>query len=274
MSRKRERGREAGGWRLGARILCALALLSISLAVQSVQAADDFLPPQEAYKYSLRAEGDQIFVSWTIAPGYYLYKNKMGVASSLSSVQLGEPKWPRGEDHEDEYFGAQEIYRGKIEVPVPINAGATRPATVPIELKLQGCADAGLCYPPLTWKSEVSLPAPAASTSGRVRSLFSSSRRSSQEEFLPPDEAFRFGASMLRPDASPSRGSSLRTTTSIGIAFRSRLQRRMFSSESCRCPRASKSTTNISAMSRCTTRCSKARCRSHARRARRPARSI
>ncbi len=195
-------GLETGGWSLRAKALCALALLCASIGWQFAHAATDFLPPQEAFKYSLRAEGDQLFVTWTIAPGYYLYRHRMGVASSLSSVQLGEPKWPRGEDHEDDYFGRQEVYRGTIEIPVPIHAGATRPATLPIELKLQGCADAGLCYTPLTWKSEVSLPAAATGAlSSPVRSLFPSSRRSNQDEFLPPDEAFRFAASMLRPDA-------------------------------------------------------------------------
>jgi thiol:disulfide interchange protein DsbD len=179
-----------------------LALVCAAFAAPATRAANDFLPPQEAFKYSVRAEGDQVYVTWTIAPGYYLYRKRMGVASALSSVQLGEPKWPRGEDHEDDYFGRQEVYRGTVEIPVPIVAGATRPATLPIELKLQGCADAGLCYTPLTWKTEVSLPpAATASASSSARSLLSSSRRSNQDDFLPPDEAFRFAASMLRPDA-------------------------------------------------------------------------
>ncbi len=193
--------RAAGrGLRASLRVLAALGLL-LWLPASAV-ARDDFLPPQQAYKYSVRAAGDQIFVTWTIEPGYYLYKDKMSVASALSSVQLGEPKWPRGEDHEDDYFGRQEIYRGKVEVPVPVIATAARPSKLPIELKLQGCADAGLCYPPLTWKTEVSLPAGASSPApSNARSLFPSTRASSQEDFLPPDEAFRFGASMLRPDA-------------------------------------------------------------------------
>lgn len=200
MSKERERGLGVWGLRLGGRIV-ALMLTCVSLAGQFAQ-ADDFLPPQEAYKYAVRASGDQIVVTWTIAPGYYLYKNKMAVASSLANVQLGEPQWPPGEDHEDEFFGRQEIYRGKIEVPVPLVAGAARPTALPLELKLQGCADAGLCYPPLTWKTDVALPARAdASPVRTARSFFPTARSSNQSEFLPPDEAFRFGASMLRPDA-------------------------------------------------------------------------
>src|SRR5690606_15194749 len=123
--------------------------------------------------------------------------------SPLSSVQLADPQWPKGEDHEDEYFGRQEIYRGTIDVPVTLVAQGSTPATLPLELKLQGCADAGLCYPPLTWKTEVALSATAekSRSSNGIRALFPSSSASNQDEFLPPDEAFRFGASMLRPDA-------------------------------------------------------------------------
>src|SRR5262245_36362655 len=61
---------------------------------------DDFLPPQKAYRYATRVEGDRLIVTWTIEPGYYLYKKRMGVVSTMDSVQLGEPAWPRGEDHE------------------------------------------------------------------------------------------------------------------------------------------------------------------------------
>jgi thiol:disulfide interchange protein DsbD len=182
----------------------ALVAVLCALFTSPASAKDDFLRPEQAYKYSVRAEADRIVVRWTVEPGYYLYKKKMGVASTLSSLQLGEPQWPRGEDHEDEFFGKQEIYRGTFEVPVPIIKHGSQPASLPLELKSQGCADAGLCYPPQTWKTEVALPSVASLPTSTARSaapLFKSSRASNQDEFLPPDEAFRFAASMLRPDA-------------------------------------------------------------------------
>lgn len=184
--------------------LCTVLLLAGSWTVPA-GAADDFLPPQQAYRYATRIEGDQLILSWTIEKGYYLYKNKMGVVSSVPTVQLGEPAWPKGEDHEDEYFGKQEIYRGTIEVPVPISIPGVRPARLALELKLQGCADAGLCYPPQKWKTEVALPAASTaaapnSKGGDLRSFFKSKKPAS-DDFLPPDEAFKFGAGMERPDS-------------------------------------------------------------------------
>ncbi len=184
----------AGNWLL-ARI--GLVLVGLALGLPSF-AADEFLPPQQAYKYSTRIENDRLIVTWTIEKGYYLYKKKMGVASTMATVQLGEPDWPKGESHSDEYFGEQEIYRGTVDVPVPITFHSDRPSKLALELKLQGCADAGLCYPPQKWKTEVAVPAAAGSNDLRS---FLKPKGNSQDDFLPPDEAFRFGAGMERPDS-------------------------------------------------------------------------
>lgn len=182
-----------------------LAKLVIALAAivlpAHLWAKDEFLPPEQAYRYSTRVEGDQLIVTWKVEPGYYLYRKRMGVASASSTVQLGTPAWPKGEDHTDEYFGTQEIYRGTVDVPVPVTVhSGTRPQKFAVELKLQGCADAGLCYPPQTWKTEAVLGAAAPEKKSGLSAFFQS-KKSSTDEFLPPDDAFRFGAGMVRPDA-------------------------------------------------------------------------
>jgi len=184
--------------------LAAAALAWLALAPPAL-AKEEFLPPQQAYRYTIDADGERIVVNWQVAPGYYLYKSKMGVASTMAGVQLAEPAWPKGEDHSDEYFGTQEIYRGKVAVPVAFTVqGAERPKKLALELKLQGCADAGLCYPPQRWKTEIDLPAAASKSGGGFSSLFKSKSTAPgatqrQDDFLPPDEAFRFGAGMEQP---------------------------------------------------------------------------
>ena len=191
-----------------------LALVALLPLIQVAQAKDEFLAPERAYRYTTRVEGDRVVVSWSIEPGYYLYKKKMGVVSSTSAAQLGEPQWPKGEDHTDEYFGTQEIYRGKIEVPVPFTVAGARPSKLALELRLQGCADAGLCYPPQKWKTEVALPAAAAaagqnsnvsgkSSGGLAALLGRKSASANNSEFLPPDAAFRFGAGLPQADSIP-----------------------------------------------------------------------
>jgi thiol:disulfide interchange protein DsbD len=190
--------------------LAAAALAWLALA-QPALAKDDFLAPQQAYRYTIDTDGDRIVVHWQVEKGYYLYKKKMGVASTMATVQLAEPQWPKGEDHTDDYFGTQEIYRGSVDVPVAFTVqGAERPKKLALELKLQGCADAGLCYPPQRWKTEVDLPAAkaasASSGGGGLGSLFKSKlgapgATQQQDDFLPPDDAFRFGAGMEKPDS-------------------------------------------------------------------------
>ncbi len=198
-----------------------LGLTVLALPALSWAQEDEFLRPEQAYRYSTRVDGERVIVTWTIEPGYYLYKSRMAVSAAESTIQL-EPDWPRGESHTDEFFGTQEIYRGTVEIPVAIKTALQRPATLALELRLQGCADAGLCYPPLRWKSDVALPASTAGTAAAspqaptaatfspapspasspapLRSLFKSN--SNADEFLPPDQAFRFSADMQRPDAA------------------------------------------------------------------------
>jgi thiol:disulfide interchange protein DsbD len=179
-----------------------LVLLAQLLLMGAASAKDDFLSPDKAYRYATRVEGDRLIVSWDIEKGYYLYKKKMGVVSATADAQLGEPLWPKGEDHTDEYFGTQEVYRGKVEVPVPIVISGSRPPLLNVELRLQGCADAGLCYPPQKWKAAVELPAAAG---GGLSALLGkkSAAAGNQNDFLPPDEAFRFGAGLAQADSVP-----------------------------------------------------------------------
>jgi thioredoxin:protein disulfide reductase len=178
------------GW---ARLALALAFL-VPWHLQ----ADDFRPPEEVFRHSARVEGDQLIVTWQIEPKHYLYKHRLGFQPKTQGVKLGPPVWPTGEPHEDEFFGTQEIYRGKVDFPMPISFEGTPPKQLEVGLKLQGCADEGLCYPPTTWITTVALPAKAAASTG-LHGLFSA-KTGSQDEYLPPDEAFALTAKVDRAD--------------------------------------------------------------------------
>ena len=62
-------------------------LLAQLLLIPSASAKDEFLPPERAYRYTTRVEGDRVIVAWTVEPGYYLYKKKMGVVSATSTMR-------------------------------------------------------------------------------------------------------------------------------------------------------------------------------------------
>jgi len=181
-------------------------LLSAPLAV-SAAAEDEFLRPEQAFRYSTAVSGDELAVVWDVTPGYYLYRKRLGFASETPGVTLGEAQWPTGEAHTDEFFGEQEIYRGRQRFTMPIEREAGAPREFTLALKLQGCADAGLCYPPSTWRATVTLadatPPTASSPLAALKSLLSGSGQKTvgtEEEFLPVEEAFRLAATMDRPD--------------------------------------------------------------------------
>ena len=129
------------------------ALIPVSAqqpATPSVLAAlnqdNQFLPVEQAFVFDFRQNGNELELSWTIAEGYYLYKEKIKLAGV--AVSFSHPTMPVGEPHEDEYFGKTEIYRKSLTIKVPLSDIDAKDAL--LKVRFQGCADAGLCYPPVT----------------------------------------------------------------------------------------------------------------------------
>jgi len=162
-------------------------------------ASDDPLPPTEAYRYTVEVGSGEIMVHWDIEPGYYLYRKRFRFQAAQPELQLSEPVYPAGELHSDEFFGEQEIYRGKFTILIPYQAAAGL-GSADLSIRIQGCADIGLCYPPQDWTANLKLPAasPRSEFPGKKPSLDAllGSAQGSQgvpgEQFLPPDQAFRF----------------------------------------------------------------------------------
>ena len=109
-----------------------------------------FLPVDEAFEIQpLEWKDGRVEVSWRIAKGYYLYRDHLKFKPAApASLKLEAPKLPVSVPHEDEHFGAMQVYRGKLVVALPMSKSAKGP--VSIAVTYQGCADAGLCYPPQT----------------------------------------------------------------------------------------------------------------------------
>jgi len=174
------------------------ALIAITAAALSVAAtaarAQDVVRPEVAYPYEVEATADRLLVDFALLDGYYLYRDKFAFAVVDSTdVTLAAPRFPRGEAHSDEFFGEQEIYRHdfRIEVPYTRSGG---PDEVDLQIRLQGCADIGLCYPPQRWTRSVALPAAAAagaSSTGRINPFaLGGGAVAANQDQLPVDEAF------------------------------------------------------------------------------------
>ncbi len=119
---------------------------------------DDFLQPDQAFRVDAVAEGsDRVRLNFEIAEGYYLYRARIKVATASKAAQLGALQLPDGQVKNDEYFGRQEVYHHELRAVVPVARSSGGALELPLEVTYQGCADKGLCYPPITKTFTVTL---------------------------------------------------------------------------------------------------------------------
>jgi len=105
-----------------------------------------FLPVQQAFQVEALLNNQTLTLNWTIADGYYLYRKSLKLNSIDSLVRVGTPIFTEGLLKWDEYFEADVmVYYDKTSVEVPFSSDI---AQFQLQLESQGCADAGLCYPP------------------------------------------------------------------------------------------------------------------------------
>ncbi|MDN3923230.1 protein-disulfide reductase DsbD [Roseateles violae] len=135
------------------RRLLQLVLLLLATLWLPAQ-ADDFLDPEQAFKLSVKPLDDKsVDVTFEIAPGYYMYREQF--KAEAQGAMLGAPELPAGKTKFDETFQKTvEIYREQLRVRVPVEQAS---GAFTLSVTGQGCADKGLCYPPMTSRYEVRL---------------------------------------------------------------------------------------------------------------------
>jgi thiol:disulfide interchange protein DsbD len=125
--------------------------------------AADFLPPDVAFRVGAAVDGNVVRVRWVIADGYYLYRSKIDIKAESPDLVIAAPVLPKGILKVDPYFGTQEIYKQQVEGTATYTRFDAGAHPLQIKVTYQGCAEAGLCYPPI---SKVIFPehaSPAAS---------------------------------------------------------------------------------------------------------------
>ena len=186
------------------RTLPALLLLFLaSLLAPAASAAitqDDLLPVDEAFVLTATAPArERIEIRWKIADGYYLYRHRTGVEADAGFA--AQPlQLPKGKAYRDEFFGDVETYRGELVAILP-GRPASDTDSVSLKIKYQGCADAGICYPPQTRTLKVALP-PAAGDAfvplgggALAGNLLGRTPQAGMDALpLPEDQAFAFEA--------------------------------------------------------------------------------
>lgn len=123
---------------------------------------NEFLDPDIAFRpvITASADGAYLLVRWDIEDGYYLYRDKFGIAlESGEGVTLQDAQFPAGEYKDDETFGRVEVHHHLVEARVPLSRSQTEATSLRIKLSYQGCAEAGICYPPQNKILDVEVPA-------------------------------------------------------------------------------------------------------------------
>ena len=142
--------------------LLALCVAAVGAATAYAQAAPALLDPEAAFRISARLKDPRtVEVRYAIAPGYYLYRARFAFA--LEGAATGKPSIPRGKNKFDVTFNkTMEVYRDGVTVTLPLTQAAS--GMVTLKATSQGCADAGVCYPPQM--QTVNLTPAASSASG------------------------------------------------------------------------------------------------------------
>lgn len=149
--------------------LCVLAAVGIAASASAADlwqknatSGPELLPVDSAFQLvSAQRDGDAVKLSWVIAPGYYLYRKRLAFEPvAPATAKLGAARLPKGATLHDEHFGAVEVYRELLDARLPLAKGAA--PLRQLRVRYQGCADAGVCYPPVTKVVDITAAAPAA----------------------------------------------------------------------------------------------------------------
>ena len=119
------------------------------------------IPAEQAFQlFADVKDAHTLHVNWAIAKGYYLYREKVKLQLvNAQGVELGSYAIPRGTPKEDEAFGQVEIFHDELSFDVPLNRSIEAAVEIVLQANFQGCADRGVCYPPMHKSISLSLPA-------------------------------------------------------------------------------------------------------------------
>ena len=138
---------------------------------------NEFLKVDDAFIFDFHQQKDKLEVSFNIADGYYLYRHQFKFTSENATIV--PVNLPEGERYEDEFFGVQQIFTGKLAFTIDITQAES---DANITIRYQGCAKKGLCYPPTKQTVEVSEVKQIAASTNNAKNILSALGSTSEDE--------------------------------------------------------------------------------------------
>jgi thiol:disulfide interchange protein DsbD len=125
----------------------------------------DPLPAEQAFRFdAITQDAHHLLLRWTIAKGYYLYRDQTQLAVKGAPKLSLSPAWPAGVTHEDAHFGKTTVYFDELTLPVTINGDTAGMKSLALVASFQGCQDGGLCYPLMTREAHIDLTGGSSAT--------------------------------------------------------------------------------------------------------------
>lgn len=188
--------------RIAAGLLLTLACALLYQGMARAASEDDFLPPEQAFRFAARQLDDRtVEVRFDVADGYYLYRERFAFAAQPATVRLGTPEFPHGKVKFDETFNKEmETYRGTVTLRVPVEA-APADGRWTLTVTSQGCADKGLCYPPQAHVFRVG-GSPLSNLFGDRAAPVSSAQSKAEANAAAPDQSVAPSAQATGPSAA------------------------------------------------------------------------
>ncbi|OQX07652.1 MAG: thiol:disulfide interchange protein [Thiothrix lacustris] len=187
-------------------LLCFLLLLVASLQAHALK-PEDMLPPDQAFTFKAEVVApDKIKATWDIAEGYYLYRERFAFEPETPNVSFATPTFPTGESKSDPTFGQTEVYHHQVVIEIPVVRDPTHAQAIDLAFiaKYQGCADAGICYPPKKKTAKLQLAAldnasekTAAAPYATLTNIIKQAQKPSAGGAIPVEQAFVFELSAV-----------------------------------------------------------------------------
>ncbi|MDP0561016.1 MAG: protein-disulfide reductase DsbD [Candidatus Endonucleobacter sp. (ex Gigantidas childressi)] len=128
-------------------LLSTYALASIGKIMSNTPPKDaTFLPVEEAFSVTGRIDGNYAYIDFNVAPDHYLYRDSFIFFETSTIQPFGQPLYPAGQTRFDPSFNTfLRVFPNSITIKLPVKISGDKPE---ILISFQGCATAGLCYPP------------------------------------------------------------------------------------------------------------------------------
>ena len=136
-------------------------LAAILCVIGNAFAAPEFLPPEKAFQAEVTWVANTNDVELEIFPAkaYYIYQESLHlkIGSEPNKLEAVKVSYPAGIEKFDETFQKKmQVYKQAFLITLDKKAEMGKPLY--LELELQGCAEAGICYPPMTMKFLLASP--------------------------------------------------------------------------------------------------------------------